>query len=325
MPLRLNTADLKYTLHKTTNLSVVKSIQALLKPIAHIFETDITQRRTVTKSYPDVIMRAYTLNIYYESVFIMTNPLDNDELPQITLDEEDRRGRAKTSTAKVANSKNNSSQRNPGNSQVSNSGGKGLATFAVLIALASVGAAGWLFQQLQIQVERANSAEERIAGLESKLSATGEEIGDTTVALQIKVTELSNKSNELWEQMDKLWASAWRRNQKDITDLTSKVEDQLASLNNNISAVTSSTNINTSSVADARSQVENLTSEVLSLNVQLERAAATDASTRRDLQNTTEKLSLLEQRNADLVTQTKQLENEIRTIATKLATAGAAP
>lgn len=325
MPLRLNTADLKYTLHKTTNLSVVDPIQALFKPIAHILEADITQRRTVTKSYPDVIMRAYTLNIYYESVFIMTNPLDNDELPQITLDEEDRRGRAKTSTAKVANSKNISSQRNPGNSQVSNSGGKRLATFAVLIALASVGAAGWLFQQLQIQVERANSAEERIAGLESKLSATGEEIGDTTVALQIKVTELSNKSNELWEQMDKLWASAWRRNQKDITDLTSKVEDQLASLNNNISAVTSSTNINTSSVADARSQVENLTSEVLSLNVQLERAAATDASTRRDLQNTTEKLSLLEQRNAALVTQISQLENEIRTIATKLATAGAAP
>ena len=209
MPLRLNTADLKYTLHKTTNLSVVDPIQALFKPIAHILEADITQRRTVTKSYPDVIMRAYTLNIYYESVFIMTNPLDNDELPQITLDEEDRRGRAKTSTAKVANSKNISSQRNPGNSQVSNSGGKRLATFAVLIALASVGAAGWLFQQLQIQVERANSAEERIAGLESKLSATGEEIGDTTVALQIKVTELSNKSNELWEQMDKLWASAW--------------------------------------------------------------------------------------------------------------------
>jgi chromosome segregation ATPase len=255
----------------------------------------------------------------------MTNPLDNDDLPQITLDEEDRRGRAKTSAAKVENSKTKSSQHNPADSQVSNSSGKGLATFAVLIALASAGAAGWLFQQLQIQVERANSAEDRIAGLESKLSATGEEIGDTTVALQIKVTELSNKSNELWEQMDKLWASAWRRNQKDITDLTSKVEDQIASLKNNISAVTSSTNINISSVADARSQVENLTSEVLSLNVQLERAAATDASTRRDLQNTTEKLSLLEQRNAALVTQTKQLENEIRTIATKLATTGAGP
>jgi chromosome segregation ATPase len=270
-------------------------------------------------------MLGYTITIYYELVFIMTNPLDNDDLPQITLDEEDRRGRAKTSAAKVENSKTKSSQHNPADSQVSNSSGKGLATFAVLIALASAGAAGWLFQQLQIQVERANSAEDRIAGLESKLSATGEEIGDTTVALQIKVTELSNKSNELWEQMDKLWASAWRRNQKDITDLTSKVEDQIASLKNNISAVTSSTNINISSVADARSQVENLTSEVLSLNVQLERAAATDASTRRDLQNTTEKLSLLEQRNAALVTQTKQLENEIRTIATKLATTGAGP
>lgn len=255
----------------------------------------------------------------------MSNPQDNDDLPQITLDEEDRRGRTQVSSSSSGKATAKPSQQSQNAVQTSGGGGgKGLAVFALLIALASAGGAGWLFMQLQIQLERAENAEGRIAELESKLSATGEEIGDTTVALQIKVTELSNKSTELWEQMDKLWASAWRRNQKDIGDLASKVDDQVASLKNNVTGVTSTSNSNTSSIADARSQVENLNSEVLSLNVQLERAAATGGSTRRDLQAATEKLTMLEQRSASLVTRINQLENEIRTIATRVASSGTA-
>lgn len=252
----------------------------------------------------------------------MSNPQDNDDFPQIKLDDEDRRGRQQSSQTKKDKDAINARQQSP--SATPPSGGKGLAVFALLIALAGVGAAGWLFHQFQLQLERAENAENRILELENKLSATGEEIGDTTVALQVKVTELSNKTNELWEQMDKLWASAWRRNQKDITDLTSKVDDQIASLRKNVSGVTSSSTSNTSSIADTRSQVENLASEVLSLNVQLERAAATSGASRRDLQAATEKLTLLEQRNAALVTRINQLENEIRTIATRVATTTAA-
>lgn len=256
----------------------------------------------------------------------MSNPQDNDDLPQITLDEEDRRGRAQVSSSSSGNAKKGKApQQNQSSAPAPSGGGKGLAVFAILLALGSAGAAGWLFQQFQIQLERAENAESRIAGLENKLSATGEEIGDTTVALQVKVTELSNTTSELWEQMDKLWASAWRRNQKDISDLTSKIDDQIASLKNNVSGVTSTANSNTSSVADARSQVENLNSEVLSLNVQLERAAATGGATRRDLQAATEKLNLLEQRNAALVTRINQLESEVRTIATKVVSSPTTP
>lgn len=255
----------------------------------------------------------------------MSNPQDNDDLPQIMLDEEDRRGRAQVSSSTSGKAKVKPGPQSQSAPHASSGSGKGLAIFALVLALGSAGAAGWLFQQLQLQIERAENAENRIAGLESKLSATGEEIGDTTVALQIKVTELSNKSNELWEQMDKLWASAWRRNQKDIGDLASKVDDQVASLKNNLTTATSTSNSNTSSIADARSQVENLNSEVLSLNVQLERAAAASGASRRDLQTATEKLSLLEQRNATLVTRINQLENEIRNIATRLASSAGTP
>ena len=39
------------------------------------------------------------------------------------------------------------------------------------------------------------------------LSATGEEIGESTVALQVKVTELTNKTNDFWDK----WISCGRQ------------------------------------------------------------------------------------------------------------------
>jgi chromosome segregation ATPase len=252
----------------------------------------------------------------------MSNSRDRDDIfPQIKLDVEDRRTRQTATSSAPTASANPSATSAP---VASSGGGKGLATFALLLALASAGAASYLFYELRMQMDRAVNAEQRIAELENKLSATGEEIGDTTVALQVKVTELSNRTNELWDQMDKLWASAWRRNQKEIQDLDSKVDDQVASLRNNVTRVTSTSTSNASSIADARSQVENLNNEILSLSVQLERAAAESGSSRRDLQAATETLTMLEQRNASLVTRMNQLENEIRSIATQMATSSAA-
>ncbi|MBT0586612.1 hypothetical protein [Alteromonas oceanisediminis] len=256
----------------------------------------------------------------------MSNPNDHDDLPLIKLDEEDRRGHRTPQSTTPAGKKTVRASQQQDAPQPTAKGGNGLAVFALLLAIGSAGAAGWLFYQLEQQMAVAQGAEIRIKELENKLSATGEEIGESTVALQVKVTELTNKTNELWEQMDKLWASAWRRNQEEIGQLNSKVDDQVASIKSNLSSTTATAKDNVSSIADTRGQVENLVSEVLSLNVQLERAAATNGSARRDLQAATEKLTLLEQRNASLVTRVNQLENEIRQIATRVASsAGGTP
>ena len=252
----------------------------------------------------------------------MTNPND-DDFPRITLDAEDRRGYQQKSSPSSSNS-TTSSSKPP--APAPSGGGSGLATFALLVALASGGGAGYLYWQLQQQTIAANAAEARIQELENKLSATGEEMGESTVALQVKVTELSNRAEELWDQMDKLWASAWRRNQKEITELGEKLDDEVSSLKSTTSALSTTSNTTSRALTDIRSQTENMASELLAINVQLERASANSGSTKRDIQQATEKLRLLEQRNAAMVTRVNQMENEIRDLATRMAsTSGGTP
>lgn len=100
--------------------------------------------------------------------------------------------------------------------------------FLVLLVLLALAASGGLFYLNHQQKQQLAAAEKRVSELESRLSTTGEELDQSAVALQIKVKELANKTNELWVQMDKLWASAWRRNQSEIKALDKKVLDQLS-------------------------------------------------------------------------------------------------
>ncbi|MDM7860541.1 hypothetical protein QTP81_08030 [Alteromonas sp. ASW11-36] len=243
---------------------------------------------------------------------------NNDDFPQIKLDEEDRRGHQQKTPP--ARGKTTASAAPAGSSN--SSGGNGLATFALILALGAGGAAGYLYMQLQTQLGAAQNAEARIADLENRLSATGEDLGESTVALQVKVSELSNRADELWEQMDKLWASAWRRNQKELGDLTTKVDEQVAALRSTTSTNASTGTTNKQTLDNLLVQVDSLASEVLSLNVQLERASVSAGSTQRDLQAATERLTLLEQRNAALVTRLNQVETEVRNLATKIASTG---
>lgn len=95
-----------------------------------------------------------------------------------------------------------------------------------ILALAA-GGYGLYKQNLNTQAQLIAS-EKRIAELESALSATGEEMGESSVAIKAKLTALSKRTDELWTQMDKLWASAWRRNQADIKKLEELAATNLA-------------------------------------------------------------------------------------------------
>ncbi|MEC8231257.1 MAG: hypothetical protein VX061_07450, partial [Pseudomonadota bacterium] len=169
----------------------------------------------------------------------MANNSKNDEFPTIRLDEEDRRDYQTKRQASVTSTPPSSSSHTSHTSNTSpSSSGNGIwVTLVALVALTACGGCYYLYTLLEQQKVIAQEADKRILQLENKLSATGEEIGESTVALQVKVTELSNKTNELWEQMDKLWASAWRRNQKEIADLGDRVGNVQTALNKNIDTV----------------------------------------------------------------------------------------
>jgi chromosome segregation ATPase len=98
-----------------------------------------------------------------------------------------------------------------------------LAIFLVVVS-GAVGFSTWWFYQNDIKTQAFIKASEmRIVELEKQLSVTGEEMGESTGAMKVRLEKLTIRSEELWIQMDKLWASAWRKNQADIATLNSKV------------------------------------------------------------------------------------------------------
>lgn len=99
-----------------------------------------------------------------------------------------------------------------------------LGALSLLIALAACSGGYWLFEQGELARQELAKANNRIMELERMLSATDAEMGQSTVALQAKVGQLSEKTEELWSQMDKLWASAWRRNQQEIQALGAQLK-----------------------------------------------------------------------------------------------------
>lgn len=253
----------------------------------------------------------------------MANNSKNDDFPTIRLDEEDRRDYQTKRQATPTTSPSTPRSTPPSQPPSSNGGGNGIwVTLVAVIALAACGGCYYLYTLLEQQKVVADQAEKRIMQLENKLSATGEEIGESTVALQVKVTELSNKTNELWEQMDKLWASAWRRNQKEIADLGDRVGNVQTALNKNVSAVADDVKTQAAAIGSVKNQLASLADELLAVNVQLEQATNDKQSAQQRVRNLTDKLSVLEQRNTTLSGRIANLENEIREIATQVVSSG---
>ncbi|GHE83709.1 hypothetical protein [Thalassotalea profundi] len=136
-----------------------------------------------------------------------------------------------------------------------------------LVYIALAGASYWFYlENIKLKDLQAD-AEQRIVQLEQQLSATGEEIGESTVALKIKLEALTEKSNELWLEMDKLWASAWRRNQSEIKELRS----QSIALNKNVDSNSQNLKNNASIVSEIK---EKQTATDFSLNAISEQIAS---------------------------------------------------
>ncbi|GGF55117.1 hypothetical protein [Alteromonas lipolytica] len=246
----------------------------------------------------------------------MANNSRNDDFPTIRLDEEDRRGYQ--SKATQVHRSVSPSQATTSAETTKSGGGAGWGVTALLVAIIGCGAAGYLYTLTQQQSATLQSAEQRIQQLENKLSATGEEIGESTVALQVKVTELSNRTTELWEQMDKLWASAWRRNQKEIADLSDKVAGDKKDLLESVSQVARNLDGQKTQLATLNSSLETVSDEMLAINVQMEQISAGNGERQQQVKNLDDKIALLEQRNNALSSRIASLEAEIRDLATKM-------
>lgn len=87
-----------------------------------------------------------------------------------------------------------------------------IAALGVLIGLGAGAAAGFLYQQTQQLQGALAQSNQRIADLEGRLSTTDDSVNQSSAAMQVKIKELAS-------EVDKLWASAWRKNSARLDEL----------------------------------------------------------------------------------------------------------
>lgn len=114
-------------------------------------------------------------------------------------------------------------------------GGAGLwARLFITLALLGAGAACAWAWQLQQQLQQSQTAlqgyVQRIADLEDRLSDTDEGLSNNTATMAVKIKEVTAKADKNFSEIDKLWASAWRKNKAKIADLEKKSAGQVKQL-----------------------------------------------------------------------------------------------
>lgn len=155
-----------------------------------------------------------------------------------------------------------------------------------VIVIAGIVACGWFYKQLQERDQALSVANERIAKLEQSLLSTDESMSQSSVAMQLRLKELTERTDKLWEQMDKLWASAWRRNQKEIGTLVKDmkaIKTDFDEVGKNIGVLSRRTK---SQQKKLDSGFESLESKLSSLSKKSEKLSALlDEADERSIQN----------------------------------------
>jgi chromosome segregation ATPase len=120
--------------------------------------------------------------------------------------------------------------------EIRSGGSSTLAVVALILALAGLGGAAFLYQQWQISRVSLVDAESRIAELEKRFEMSGEESAASVEVLGVKV-----KENAV--EVRKLWGVAYDTNRKNIATNAEAIASQkktLASLSGQVSGMSAS-------------------------------------------------------------------------------------
>jgi chromosome segregation ATPase len=156
-----------------------------------------------------------------------------------------------------------------------------VATVSLVVAAV---ACAWAWQleerltQTGFQLER---YEERIGELEARLSDTDEGLSQNTAAMAVKI-------KELYSEVDKLWASAWRRNKARLDEIegaNSNQGESIAALKKDVAAASGQLKTASSDIARLKGvagDLERLMGNAKANQAQVERVA--DTLNRLDLE-----------------------------------------
>lgn len=231
-----------------------------------------------------------------------------DKVPRIVLDKEDRdsfqRSRATHSGSAVSS---NTVSTGEVDAPPAKSNG-GVLFLLFLIALGGYGASYWLYTQQQSTLEQLTDAGDRIYELERKISATGEESEQSVVALRVQVNELKDKTDVLWQEMDKLWASAWRRNQTEIKELSVQLRRDVKSQQDNLNALQSDVSDSNNNLAVIQEQVNQQLKRAEEINNSIDSVVKSRAESNQVVQDMGDQVATVALRIEALVERIDDLE-----------------
>lgn len=143
------------------------------------------------------------------------------------------------------------------------------ALWLCIVSIIGFSVGGYTLHQQNLKTQaKLFASEQRIQELERALSATGEEMGESAGAIKAKLNAITERTDELWTQMDKLWASAWRRNQSEIK----KLREQTVALENSQSQQNKTQSNTTSSIKSLSDNQADMTLKLSLLQEQLDDA-----------------------------------------------------
>jgi chromosome segregation ATPase len=168
--------------------------------------------------------------------------------------------------------------------------------FLLVVILASA-----LYVVFQLQASSILDAK-RIDLLEEKLFSTDKSMSQSSVAMQVKLNDLTAKTDQLWGQMDKLWASAWRRNQTDIAEHGQQIasNNQKISTNQTLFSGLESVNVQLKNEMIALQKEAKALRELKStVEVNLEQQQQAMQALKSELNSSSQLLSNVDQRSTD--------------------------
>lgn len=225
------------------------------------------------------------------------------DLPNIVLDNDDRAAFQKQRASQ------NKTPVEPEDSNTNKSGVSGLwLSLTLIIALGACGASYWLYEQKRITDAELTNAVGRVAELERRLSATGEEMDQSAGALRVTVSELTDKTDELWSQMDKLWASAWRKNQAELAQLNERLNKSIRETNNKISVVETESSTLSTNLAVIQEQLTQQSVELSQLATLIAETRESGNGSARQIGDIQSRLVALDQVNGALTRRVAELE-----------------
>lgn len=235
-----------------------------------------------------------------------------DNVPRIVLDKEDRDSFQRTRAAKTTKS----ASAPPTQEAPTPKSSSGLLMFVLLIALGGYGASYYLYQEHQKTAQMLSNAADRIYELERKLSATGEELDQSAVALRVQVNDLKDRTDVLWQEMDKLWASAWRRNQAEISDLKTQLTRESKAAKDTLADLQSDVSDSNNNLVVIQGQVNQQLARAEEISGAIESVVQQRASSERQVQEMGDQVATVAMRIEALVERINELETLKEQIAT---------